>query len=259
MVLLSSDTQAIQTAFSLLEKDMLEDNLYVNPSKCEYLSDDVSEVIKPLNPQENIPTVQMAKYCGQTYNCGGQPIAEISRKKYGKMLDILINSCGLSKASKIILFNTFIRSSVAHLLPQITLSGQIANTWKELRKIIFRHVIDGSTMPREASALYSCSYYDTIIRPLVKLLERDQRMTGDQEQSEFLRDSARPAFSNWLVAEPNLDIDVKTLIADVVESKRWATTQEWDTLIKTKAVKNCSETRTPSKGGSHCKTLDNQS
>jgi hypothetical protein len=78
-----------------------------------------------------------------------------------------------------------------------------------MRKIIFRHIIDEATLPRESAALFDCSYYDIIVKLMIKLIERDARITGEEAQTRFLIESARGAFSHWLIAEPNLTSEVK--------------------------------------------------
>ncbi len=84
--------------------------------------------------------------------------------------------------------------------------------------------------------LFGFGYHDIILKPLVKLLERDFHVTQDPEQSNFLRIASKPAFLYWLTAEPNLTTEVKVMVADVVERDKWFTIGQLEETVRAQAV-----------------------
>ena len=70
----------------------------------------------------------------------------------------------------------------------IVISGQLETTWTNVRKIIFRDVINFSTFPKESSSIIGLSYYNIIIKPLLKLYEKDEKISSPKHL-EFFKES----------------------------------------------------------------------
>ena len=55
------------------------------------------------------------------------------------------------------------------------MSGKLGKTWTNIRKAIFRDVIDFSTFPKESGVLIGHSFYSIIIKPLLKIYEKEKK------------------------------------------------------------------------------------
>ena len=64
-------------------------------------------------------------------------------------------------------------TKVNHLLPIITLNGYLSESWKWIRRIIFRDILKAQTSPLETAVTLGLGYYNIIIRPMIKAIERE--------------------------------------------------------------------------------------
>jgi len=65
------------------------------------------------------------------------------------------------------------RSRINHLIPMIVLTDGVSQLWKTVRKFIFEHLLEYNTLPRESASAFKLGYYEIIIRPVKKLIERN--------------------------------------------------------------------------------------
>ena len=93
-------------------------------------------------------------------------------KTFGKLINKLSIFNGFAKSAKIRIFKIFLISKVNHLLPLIVLSGNLEASWKCIRKIIFKNILDKHTLPLETAVALGLGYYNIIIRPLIKFSRR---------------------------------------------------------------------------------------
>ena len=56
----------------------------------------------------------------------------------------------------------------------ITIPVQLETKWIYIRKTIFRDDINLSTFPKESSLIIELNYYNIIIKPLLKILEKEK-------------------------------------------------------------------------------------
>ena len=89
---------------------------------------------------------------------------KIETKIFGKLINKLSILNGFAKSSKIRIFKIFLISKGNHLLPLIALSGNLDASWKCIRKIIFRNILDKHTLPLETAVALGLGYYNIIIR-----------------------------------------------------------------------------------------------
>ena len=99
----------------------------------------------------------------------------------------------------------------------IALTGNLQQTWTNIRRTIFKQVLTYNTMLREASTLFGCSYYNIIIKSLYKIINKYQQ-NNQLELVTTIQESIKPTLIAWLKAEPNLTKEIKQLIN--VQSKR---------------------------------------
>ena len=71
----------------------------------------------------------------------------------------------------------------------ITLAGNIEEVCKKLRKFIFNNLIEFNTLPRESASAFGLGYYEIIIKPIKKLIERNQIFSGNEEETNMLNES----------------------------------------------------------------------
>ena len=77
-----------------------------------------------------------------------------------------------------------------HLLPLITLNGDVETTWKQIRKTIFNDILNRSTQPKESAGLLGGSYYSIILRPLIKMMGQE-RESNNQEVYMFIAEASK--------------------------------------------------------------------
>jgi len=74
------------------------------------------------------------------------------------------------------------RSKINHLIPVITLGESLAESWKNIRSVIFNFVFQRATFPKESASLFKMGFYDIMIRPLVKVIERNLAVINDLQK-----------------------------------------------------------------------------
>ena len=73
------------------------------------------------------------------------------------------------------------------------MSGQLGATWNNIRKTIFRDVIEFSTFPKETSVILGLCFYSIIIKPLLKLYQKEKKISIPEHLS-FFKDACKIAF-----------------------------------------------------------------
>ena len=117
------------------------------------------------------------KYLGKYIDSSGKTTNIINTFDYGTINKLVKNNANhISRKAKIKLFNTYIKSKFSHLLPLISITGELEKTWTNIRKTTFREVIDFSTFPREASTILGLRFYNIIIKPLLKPYEKEKKL-----------------------------------------------------------------------------------
>ena len=195
---------------------MLLDELGMNLNlkKCEFLTDTENEIITDTKTNTTLSSTLTVKYLGQYIDSQGKTTNIIHRFDYGSLNSIVKNNINhISRRAKVKLFNTYIKSKFAHLLPLITMSGELETTWNNIRKTIFSDVIDFSTFPKESGVILGLSFYNIIIKPLLKIYEKEKKISIPEHLS-FFRESCKIAFRLWLQKEPNSTTPIKYLIED---------------------------------------------
>ena len=71
------------------------------------------------------------------------------------------------------------KSKVNHLIPLIAITGGVKELWKTIREIIFRDLLEYTTLPRESASSFNLGYYEIIIKPIIKLLRKLENYNND--------------------------------------------------------------------------------
>ena len=113
------------------------------------------------------------KYLDQSINSRGETNEIIKLEDIISIKKLINNTPSqLTLRARIKIFTTYIRSKFQHLLPLIAYSGQLEKTWNNIRKNIFYDTLKLNTLPKEAGALLNISFYNIVIKPLLKITEK---------------------------------------------------------------------------------------
>ena len=165
IIILARTKEELQKALDKTHQEIKNLNLALNLKKCEYISTTKDPIIDPHTSKQIYP-VETAKYLGQVIDSKGNPTNIISTYDFGTIKSLIKTAAyQVTRRAKIHIFKTYIKSKFTHLLPLISISGNLLTTWKNIRKTILGDVIEYSTMPREAATLIGLSYYSIIINP----------------------------------------------------------------------------------------------
>ena len=174
---------------------------------------------------------ETVKYLGQQINHKGISEQLIEDKIFGKIKKILFNNNYLTRFSRIRIFKCYMISKISHLLPLISLNGHLPDCWKCIRRIIFRNILRAQTSPLETAVSLGIGYYNLIIRPLIKLIEKYQAFNNNAEQYKFLQTATIKAFTYWKNLEQKLPDEVEIKLNRIINNNEWALIEEIDALI----------------------------
>ena len=96
----------------------------------------------------------------------------------------------------------------------------VEHLWKTMRKNIFTRVLGYDTTPRESAMAFKLGYYNIIIRPLRKLLERSSIVYNNDQEYLMLNEAYISAMKEWLKAEPNLETFTRINIEKVIKGEK---------------------------------------
>ena len=179
---------------------------------------------------------QIVKYLGKYIDSFENTTNVINKFNYGTVNSLAKNNVNhITRRAKVKLFNTYIKSKFSHLLPMIAISGQLETTWTNIRKTIFRDVINFSTFPKESSSIIGLSYYNIIIKPLLKLYEKEEKISSPKHL-EFFKEACKTAFKLWLIKESNNTETVKDLIYDFLSNDKFHKLSEFEDKIYKEAA-----------------------
>ena len=123
------------------------------------------------------------------------------------------------------------RSRINHLIPIVTLSGNLHDSWKNIRSVIFNFVLERSTFPKESASLFKMGFYDIMVRPLIKVIDRYFNFVKDNEQANFLKTIATKAFITWISIENNQSEGVKSMVSNLSNGE-WYSLLQWDKTVR---------------------------
>ena len=137
--------------------------------------------------------------------------------------------------SKIKLFNVYIKSKFAHLIPMIALTGNLELTWKNIRSTIFRELLERKTIPRETCTILGLSFYSIIIKPILKLLNKEH-IKADNDMINFYIEAMKNIFKTWLKVEPNNTEKIKQYIDELLTNNTLKSIDEFEEEIYNQAA-----------------------
>ncbi len=87
------------------------------------------------------------------------------------------------------------KSKINQLLPIVSISDKLESSWKLIKRTIFDLVVLKATMSRESAAILKLSYYDIIIRPILKMVEKIEYGDETTELSSYINNISLTLFS----------------------------------------------------------------
>lgn len=201
----------------------------------------MSKCILLLGEYESIETgegtiysVEEAKYLGTYIGPNGETITELKPNEFGRIINMLKTNKKLSVLSKIKLFKLYCKGKINHILPTISLSKGLGQIWVNIRKTIFRDVIEFSIIPKEVMAIFKLSYLNYLFKPLLKTAEKTllySKNQNNQEMKEYFGNGVKNALTVWLKYEDNLSIEVKGMIDDVIGNKKCYISEDFSDAV----------------------------
>ena len=247
IIILGKDINSLQKAYRFFKSRIKGLKMELNVNKCELLSDDLNDKIEDNEENITLYSKSTAKYLGQDINSKGEPVNIITQKDLKYISNIINNSSSqLSRKARIKIYSTYIRSRYQHLIPLIACSGKLEESWKNIRKNIFSDTLLRNTLPREASVLMGISFYNIIIKPIIKIYYKLLDRGNKSPQMNFLSKAIINTFKIWIKVEPNLTTKIKELIEDCINNNKIHTIKEFENEVyKEAAVRLFRNNRVP--------------
>ena len=236
IMITSKNLKILEEAMNFIH-DMIEDlNMELNLNKCELLSENEEDTITGRKTGIKLKAIKTAKYLGQTINNQGETVNIIDTYNYSSITETIKKVVNhISMRSKIKLFNVYIKSKFAHLIPMIALTGNLELTWKNIRSTIFRDLLERKTIPRETCTLLGLSFYSIIIKPILKLLNKEH-IKADEDMINFYIEAMKNIFKTWLKVEPNNTEKIKQYINELLTNNTLKSINEFEEEIYNQAA-----------------------
>ena len=220
LILMAETKLHLEKILSFIHKLIIDNQMELNLKKCEYLSPSENETITDPLTKTIFYSQKSAKYLGQVIDNEGRPTNIINKFNFSEISNIIKTaSYQITRRAKLKLFSTYIKSKFSHLIPLLALQGDLEQTWINIRKSLFKEIIDFSTMPREAGSLIGISFYSIIIKPILKLYEKELKI-DDEEMKNFMIQACKNAFKIWIKMEQNNTEKIKELINDLISNNK---------------------------------------
>ena len=120
---------------------------------------------------------------------------------------------------------------INHLIPLIAITGGINVLWKKIRKIISNVLLEHSTLPHKNASSFGLSYYEIIVRPVLKLRDRNMIYTNNKEEDEMIGKALVSIYKTWLTVEPKHTDKIKEIITANIERKKNDNYKYFDKII----------------------------
>ena len=154
LVIQSDNLDDLKEVYNNIKETLKEYDLIINPEKCELLTEDINDKIVDEDGNTEITIRKEVTYLGQKINTEGITEEIIEDKLFGKLKSKLYKIKFLTRLTRIRIFKTYMITRVNHLLPIIALNGHLKESWKCIRRIIFRDILKTQTSPLETAVTF---------------------------------------------------------------------------------------------------------
>ena len=172
-IIMPNDINCLQKAYDFFKQKVIKLDMKLNINKCELLSESQQDIITDKDNKTKITPINIAKYLGQNINERGEAATIINYSDILRIKSIIhSNTRNLSLRARIKIYNIYIKSRFQHLIPLISFSGKLEDTWKNIRKSIFMDILNFNTLPRESGTLLGLSFYNIVVKPMIKMTKK---------------------------------------------------------------------------------------
>ena len=105
------------------------------------------------------------------------------------------------------------------------------SSWKCIRKIIFRNILNRQTLPLETALALGLGYYNIIIRPLIKLVERFRKLRSNKDEESSVIDAAKKSILFWMEIEKKQVAPVLDALQKITTGQIWMNETDLDKLL----------------------------
>lgn len=181
--------------------------------------------------------MEKAKYLGQYINNKGEAVTIINYNALGPMIDKLKNN-NLSQTSKIMLFKTYCKSKINHLLPLIIISKNIREAWESIRKVIFNVILERNTLPIELRNSLGLGFYNIMVKPILSIMENVYYSKFENnEERMYLHQIGIKAIEKMLEYEDDIGIIEKSEIIEYTKNDRIPSIKDLENILKRAYIK----------------------
>ena len=231
LIIQGDSLEDLNQTYKDIKNELSKIDLVINPEKCEILSNEPNDkIVDDSNGIEIIARKEVV-YLGQKINADGLAEELIEDKFFGCLKNKLQRASFLSRLTRIRIFKVFMVTKINHLLPLISLNGYLEPSWKCIRKIIFRDILKKQTSPRETAVPLGLGYYNLIVKPILKMIDREYKFTKNIEHTSFLKKAAKKALIFWKSFEKKLPSEIDEEITNMIQDKKWFEARELDKKI----------------------------
>ena len=231
IIVQAKDLKTLELTFEYIHNEFNNMDLSINYDKCELITSSGMDSIR-LSPSVELHSKPVAIYLGQEVDCNFTPVINISNKNFGIIINVLTKCHGLTILAKIRIFKIFMQSKINHLIPLITISGKAKELWATVRKLIFKHILNRSTLPRESANNFGCSFYDIIMKPIVKLTDTAFEEGAEPQLIQFLKSICAMLAKTMIEVEPNHNELLAKATHEVLNNDQYYDSATWNNLIK---------------------------
>ena len=215
----SNNLNDLQNTYNKIKLSLLKYDLVLNPEKCDILSDNKTNYIIDESTGISINSNNIVKYLGQKIDNMGVSADMIENKLFGNLKNKLNKLKFLTRYTRIRIFKTYMITKINYLFPLICLNGHIEESWKCIRRIIFRDVLLMQTTPLETLITLGIGYYNLMIKPLLKLIDKYAKFSKETTHIEILKNASIKAIIFWKSLERKLPDKIEKAINNMIELK----------------------------------------
>ena len=236
-IIMSNDNSSLQITYDFFNYKINELGMKLNTNKCEVLSEMEQDIIIDKHTKVILNAKSTAKYLGQNINQRGEAASITSlNDKMRKKSIIHDNTKNLSLRARIKIYLIYIRSIFQYLLPLIAFTGKLEETWRNIRKSIFTDILNA--LSRESGTLLGLSFYNIIIKPIIKMTKRSvEENDSDEKIITFYKETIKQTFLVWLKVEPNNTKETLILIDEFLTNGNLKSLETFDNIIYEEAAK----------------------
>ena len=122
-------------------------------------------------------------------------------------------------------------SKINHLLPIITLNEHLSLSWKCIRRTIFINILKTQTSPLEGVLNLGLGYFNIIIKPMLRMMEREYLFFLSNTHIVFLKKESQRALLYWKSLEQKIPEKTLEKIDEMINETSWYSSEQLNESI----------------------------